>query len=31
VVVGAFEESEVRRIAGLLPEEVPLVLIPVGR
>lgn len=31
VVVGAFEESDVRRIAGLPPEEVPLYLIPVGR
>jgi len=31
VVVGAFDESDVREIAGLPPEEVPLYLIAVGR
>jgi SagB-type dehydrogenase family enzyme len=31
VMVGAFTDTEVRRIALLAPEEEPLYLIPVGR
>ncbi len=31
VMVGAFDDAEVRRIAALPPEEEPLYLIPVGR
>lgn len=31
VVVGAFEDDEVRSIVGMAPNEEPLVLMPVGR